>query len=215
MRKMAVALAALSVVVALSLGMTACGGGEASEPTKEEAAQQKEGAAAKNAAEDEKKTQEEEAAAVVYPDNKQIDAFARAWNSVFPDMAFTAESLVPYYHHGSIHEDQVNTSINGMAVTITSEGFSRPYNVSIYYASYASSAHDDLDAAAANRELFGYVMRVVCPSLSEEDIQARWQEVMGNGYAGGAKWDDGTRVEVSPTAKNEGDGSYSYVKFYV
>ena len=90
-----------------------------------------------------------------------------------------------------------------MNVTISSTFNSGEYEVKVHYAGY----QDDLDLVEANQKLFTYCMHIFNPTLSSEDIAARWQEELDE-LTHTVEWDNGTEFWPGPGGDKPGDYEY-------
>ena len=140
----------------------------------------------------------------IYPDNKNINNFIADFNQMYPEYSLLADDLTKYYHHGREHDDQVKTTINGVPVIISGEGFSKKYNISVYWDNPTKGSAD------GNLEMFRMIMHVFAPDLTDEQIDIRWQDTIDD-LTHTVEWDDG--IEFWPGSNlTDVDGNYEYVK---
>ena len=103
--------------------------------------------------------------------------------------------------------NQVNTHIDELPVTISDEG-SGPFGVSVFYSAYKYQQFDNVES---NRRLFGLLMHVSVPNITEDEIESRWQDVL-NDSIHTVKWDDGCEFWPSPSSTGDSPGSFDYIE---
>lgn len=149
---------------------------------------------------------EESSIPVIYEDDSAINQFLVAYNELYPEDIITANEISKSYHHGQEHDDQITTEFAGFPVTISSEGSSRQFNVSVYWDNPTPGNAD------SNKKLFSIIEHVFNPELTDAQIDALWQDILDNATHN-VSWDDGTEFDAG-TNLSDIPGNYEYAKMY-
>ena len=149
---------------------------------------------------------EESLTPVIYEDDSAINHFIVAYNELYPEDMITADEISKYYHHGQEHDDQITTKIAGFPVTISSEGSSRQFNVSVFWDNPTPGNAD------SNKRLFSIIEHVFNSELTDAQIDELWQDILDNSTHS-ISWDDGTEFDAG-TNISDIPGNFEYAKMY-
>lgn len=154
-------------------------------------------------------TEEHPQTEVIYADDSVINDFLIQYNSVYPENQISSSSISKYHHHGSDHDNQIQTKINGTYVTISSEGYEGSNGVSVFF----ESPRRTDESVDFNHEMFKIILKALDSSLTNEQIEEYWNTVIDNGTF---DTDLPKDIEVQPGTPHSYDvpGSYGYMKIY-
>ena len=94
-----------------------------------------------------------------YKDDAMINLFANKYNQLY-DEKLTSEMLIPYYHHGSEHKNQVKLNMNNMEVILT--GSTTKISVNI---------ENDTESDEALRNLIKKFVKVYNQNITDNQIE--------------------------------------------